>query len=149
VRPLSQEDALDIFDLRLRLEPEATVLGARAATQGDQATASAAFQALDKALQKNSATVARHNRAFHIALVRPSARIITIETVERLLALSERYVRVHLGGAQGRTDRARREHENLFDAWLSRREDALRTLVMKHVASTLSDLTVQLRAQDR
>ena len=40
---------------------------------------------------------AKCGREFHLALVRPSGRGVTIETVDRLLALSERYVRVHLG----------------------------------------------------
>ncbi|MBU3971715.1 MAG: GntR family transcriptional regulator, partial [Alphaproteobacteria bacterium] len=66
-----------------------------------------------------------------------------IETVDRLLALSERYVRVHLGEHR-RLDRASHEHETLLAAWLERRTEAVRSESRAHIRSTLVDLRAQL-----
>ena len=85
----------------------------------------------------------RRNREFHLALVRPSARGVTVETVDRLLALSERYVRVHLGEHR-RLDRASHEHETLLQAWLERRTGTVRREARAHIRATLVDLRAQL-----
>jgi DNA-binding GntR family transcriptional regulator len=143
VRPLSRADAEDVFDLRLRIEPNACVLGALEADQADQNAARAAFDALDAALRNGLTDVGRRNREFHLALVRPSGRSVTVETVDRLLALSERYVRVHLGEHR-RLDRASHEHEALLQAWLDRRTETVRREARAHIRATLVDLRAQL-----
>lgn len=143
VRPLSRADAEDVFDLRLRIEPNACVLGAQQADAVAQEAARTAFASLDAALRKGLADVGRRNREFHLALVRPSGRGVTIETVDRLLALSERYVRVHLGEHR-RLDRASHEHETLLRAWLDRRTETVRREARAHIRATLFDLRAQL-----
>lgn len=143
VRPLSRADAEDVFDLRLRIEPHACVLGALEADQAAHDGARAAFDALDAALRNGLADIGRRNREFHLALVRPSGRSVTIETVDRLLALSERYVRVHLGEHR-RLDRASHEHETLLQAWLDRRTETVRREARTHIRATLIDLRAQL-----
>lgn len=143
VRPLSRADAEDVFNLRLRIEPNACVLGALEADQEAHDGARAAFAALDAALRNGLADVGRRNREFHLALVRPSGRGVTIETVDRLLALSERYVRVHLGEHR-RLDRASHEHETLLNAWLERRTETVRREARAHIRATLIDLRAQL-----
>ena len=143
VRPLSHGEAEDVFDLRLKLEPEATALGAARADAEAQAVAEAALVALDRALRTHAADVGRRNREFHLALVRPSGRDITVQMIERTLTLAERYVSVHLG-PRGRSDRARREHKALLDAWLGRREATVRKQTEQHINATLRDLRAQL-----
>lgn len=143
VRPLSRADAEDVFDLRLRIEPNACVLGSLGADQAAHDAARAAFDALDAALRNGLADVGRRNREFHLALVRPSGRGVTVETVDRLLALSERYVRVHLGEDR-RLDRASHEHETLLNAWLDRRTETVRREARTHIRATLVDLRAQL-----
>ena len=143
VRPLSRADAEDVFDLRLRIEPNACVLGSLGADQTAHDAARAAFDALDAALRNGLADIGRRNREFHLALVRPSGRGVTVETVDRLLALSERYVRVHLGEHR-RLDRASHEHETLLNAWLDRRTETVRREARTHIRATLVDLRAQL-----
>ncbi len=143
VRPLSRADAEDVFDLRLRIEPNACALGSVGADAAAHEAARAAFAALDAALRNGLADVGRRNREFHLALVRPSGRGVTIETVDRLLALSERYVRVHLGEHR-RLDRASHEHETLLQAWLERRTETVRREARVHIRATLVDLRTEL-----
>lgn len=143
VRPLSRADAEDVFDLRLRIEPNACVLGALAADDTARTAARTAFTALEAALRNGLTDIGRRNREFHLALVRPSGRSVTVETVDRLLALSERYVRVHLGEDR-RLDRASHEHEALLQAWLERRTETVRREARSHIRATLVDLRAQL-----
>lgn len=143
VRPLTRSDAEDVFDLRLRIEPNACVLGALRADDAAHHAARAAFAALDAALRSGLADIGRRNREFHLALARPSGRGVTIETVDRLLALSERYVRVHLGEHR-RLDRASHEHGTMLNAWLERRTEAVRREARAHIQATLVDLRAEL-----
>jgi DNA-binding GntR family transcriptional regulator len=144
VRPLTREEAEDVFDLRLKLEPDAAVLGAERASDTDREAAHDAFTALDKALRTRASDLGRRNREFHLSLIRPSGRDVAIETIERLLTLAERYVSVHLKPT-GRPNRARHEHEELLETWLTRRTKALRKLTEDHIVATLKDLRGQLR----
>lgn len=143
VRPMSADDAEEIFALRLAIEPNAVASAALAATEADQQAARAALAELDEAATAHLDDVAGRNRVFHMALVRPGHQLLTTQLVERLQVLSERYVLKHLEPA-GREDRAHLEHEVLLDAWISRDADRARSLAATHIAGTLADLRRQL-----
>jgi len=145
VRGLSAEEAEEVFDLRLKLEPSATAFACRVATAGDRTAAQQALEALDHALEIGGPEVSDRNRDFHLALVRPGGRDLTTQLVERLHSLAERYVQAHLE-PQGRTARARAEHHDLYDAWRSGRPHSVETLVRSHISGALDDLRRQLRS---
>ena len=145
VRPMSAEEADDIFALRLSIEPQAAAYAATVANDEDRAIVQAAFEELDSAAADRLSEVAICNRVFHTALVRPGRRLLTTQTVERLAILAERYVVAHLRPA-GRNDRAHLEHRGLLDAWLARDEALLTTLLASHIRSTLTDLRGQFAA---
>lgn len=144
VRPLSAAEAEEIFDLRLQVEPAAAGLGARTAGDGDRHAAAAALKALDQPAP--GARVSDLNRAFHLALVAPSQRTLTLELVDRLHVLADRYVRAHLR-PKGRTDRAAGEHAALLAAWTAGRSDEVEARLSDHIIATLQDLQAQLRAE--
>ncbi|PXA83949.1 GntR family transcriptional regulator [Nostoc sp. 3335mG] len=143
VRAMSADEAEEIFALRLAIEPDAVATAAIAATEQDQEIAKAALGALDEAAAAHLNDVAARNRDFHTALVRPAKRLLTLQLVERLQVLSERYVHKHLEPA-GREDRAHLEHEVLLDAWIARDADRARALAAAHIEGTLTDLRRQL-----
>ncbi|SFP57614.1 GntR family transcriptional regulator [Sphingomonas rubra] len=145
VRPMSAEQADEIYALRLLIEPAAAGRGALDATERDRAEAVAAFQALDEAANTNLAEVAVRNRHFHVALVRPGGRLLTTQLVERLSILAERYVISHLEPA-GRDARAHLEHRHLIDAWMARDQAVLEKLLHQHIEATLWDLRAQFAA---
>ncbi|MBS0374562.1 MAG: GntR family transcriptional regulator [Proteobacteria bacterium] len=147
VQPMSAADVDEIYDLRLRIEPQATAAAAQAAAEEDRSRARQAFERLDRAATGQLAEVARRNREFHAALVRPGTRALTAQLVERLLILSERYVIAHLKPA-GRGSRAHREHRELLEAWLARDRSAIEQLVAQHLQGTRGDLRGQLAAAD-
>jgi DNA-binding GntR family transcriptional regulator len=145
VRPLSAEEAFDVFDLRLRIEPEAAARAAKRAEAADVERARRALDALHNAVSVHSARVGAFNRAFHIALIQPAGAPVTLEMVERLHVIGERYVVRHLK-PEGRTERAQAEHSALFDAWKAREVARVRDLTDLHIASTLNDLRAELDA---
>ena len=144
VRPLSAEEAYDVFDLRLKIEPDAVATAAAHVRSGDIGRARDALAALDEAVATHSPRAGALNRAFHVALIGPCGRPVTIQMLERLQVIAERYVVRHLEPS-GRSTRASREHKALFTAWAAGDGAEARTLSAVHIASTLGDLRVELR----
>ncbi|MBB6426251.1 GntR family transcriptional regulator [Sphingopyxis sp. JAI128] len=143
VRPLSAEEAREVYELRIKLEPEATALAALRATETDHVLAIETLKTLDHVTDEHGDGVGAFNRAFHRALFRPCGQPITVSILERLQVLSERYVRVHLEPL-GRDERANEEHHQLLEAWLARDAGRITALVDAHIRKTLEDLRQQL-----
>lgn len=143
VRALSATEAEEVYALRLALEPEAAAAGAVAAGDTDREAALRALEALDQAIARHAGAVGALNRAFHLALVRPARREVTLGILSRLHILSERYVRVHLEPG-GRDERANEEHRQLLGRWLERDGLAVAALTREHLGRTLTDLRRQL-----
>jgi DNA-binding GntR family transcriptional regulator len=147
VRPLSRTEAEEVYALRLKLEPEATVLAAERATDAERDFARETLATLYQRTSDHGAGVGAFNRAFHLALLRPSRQMVTIALLERLQVLSDRYVRKHLEPL-GRSERADDEHRIIMDAWLARDSATLGRLITDHIQSTLDDLRQQLDVED-
>lgn len=144
VRPLSVDEAHEVFDLRLKLEPSATAAGARKATPEDQQRVQTALAALETAQQTGApGDHVSMNRAFHMALIKPAGGLVTYHLLERLQVLAERYVRVHLE-PYGREARAAEEHRELLEAWLKGDDVRVEALTAAHIRSTMRDLQHQL-----
>lgn len=145
VRPMSQDQAEEIYMLRLDIEPAAAAHACRLADEADKAAARQAFDVLDAAARSNLGDVAVRNREFHVSLVRPGKRLLTTQLVERLEVLAERYVYAHLQPA-GRGDRAHAEHHDLLESWLAGDAARVKELLTAHIASTLDDLRAHFTA---
>ena len=143
VRSLSASEAQEVYELRIKLEPDATARAALLATEADHAHAIETLDTLDRVTDEHGDGVGAFNRAFHRALFRPCGQPVTITILERLQVLSERYVRVHLEPL-GRDERANEEHHQLLEAWLARDADKISVLVDAHIRKTLDDLRQQL-----
>ncbi|WP_237153978.1 GntR family transcriptional regulator [Oryzibacter oryziterrae] len=146
VRPLSSAEAFDVFDLRLRIEPDAAARGAERADAAALEATRRAFEALHNAVAVRSSRVGAFNRAFHMALIQPAGAPVTLEMIERLHVIGERYVVRHLR-PEGRTERAQAEHAALYSAWKDRDAARVRDLGERHIAATLADLRAELDAE--
>lgn len=146
VRPLSADEVEEVYALRLKIEPEAVSMASRMATDSDRASAYQMLQELDHAAATDKTQIGRLNRAFHISLVRPLKRQVTIQIVERLNIICERYVGKHLEPA-GRDDRAHREHSAMYELWAAGKADEVAAVMHDHIASTLEDLRKQFEAE--
>lgn len=139
VRPTSRAELDELFRLRLNLEPELVVAGARIASADDHAAARQALAALDAAIRTGSSHAGALNRGFHLALLTPAQQPIGSEILGRLLALAQRYVVKHLAPA-GRGKRARAEHAELLSLWQAGDARPLSRAVRTHVEATWTDL---------
>jgi DNA-binding GntR family transcriptional regulator len=148
VRPLNAAEAEEVYALRLKLEPEMIALAAKTATAVDQRIASDILDRLDDVTDTLGDGVGAFNRAFHLALLRPAKKPVTLTILERLHVLSERYVRKHLEPL-GRDERANEEHREMLDVWLARDERKIAALAVVHIGKTLDDLRLQLNADDK
>lgn len=145
VRSLNAKEAEEVFALRLKIEPDVTALAAQLATDAERQHAVATHDALDQVTSAHGEGVGAFNRAFHLALIRPSGQAITTQLLERLHVLSERYVRKHLEPL-GRDERAISEHDELLNHWMARDGKAVARSVQAHIKQTLVDLRRQLAA---
>ena len=147
VRDLSASEAEEVYALRLKLEPDAIATASERATPEAHRVAKETLASLYEVTDAGGEGVGAFNRAFHLALLRPGHQLITINILERLHVLSERYVRKHLEPL-GRDERANEEHRDMLEAWIARDLDRLRAVTIAHIANTLEDLRQQLRSDD-
>ena len=145
VRSLSAAEAEEVYELRLNLEPGAVALAALRADDDERRVAADTLKALDQVTNTHGEGVGAFNRAFHLALIRPSRQPITTAFLERLHILSERYVRKHLE-PMGRDERANEEHRSLLKSWVDRDGSGVAELMRRHICQTLDDLRLQLPA---
>jgi DNA-binding GntR family transcriptional regulator len=148
VRDLTIEEAEEVYALRLKLEPEVAAQAARQATEQERTVAAQTLAQLDEATNARGDGVGAFNRAFHLALLRPSRQPITTTMLERLHVLGERYVRKHLEPL-GRDQRANDEHAQLLECWLARDAEAVTARMYAHIEQTVLDLRRQFRADAR
>lgn len=147
VRTLDASEAEEVYALRLKLEPDAAATAALRATDEERQVAIDVMASLDTATNAHGDGVGALNRAFHLALFRPSREPITTSLLERLHVLSDRYVRKHLEPL-GRDERANEEHAELLKAWLARDAKLVAKLMRAHIRQTIRDLRSQLVAED-
>ncbi len=145
VRPMSALQAEEIYELRVAVEPSAAAYAARHADDAYRAAAVEAFDRLQDGSEDDLLDAAARNRAFHAALVAAAGRDLTIELVQRLSVLAERYVVAHLRPA-GRGHRAHEEHRALLEAWLARDADTVHAMLTRHLTDTIEDLRGEFAA---
>lgn len=143
VSPLSAEEAEEVFALRLQLEPDMAALACDRANDRQREDVKRALNLLDADRTAEKPNIAKLNRGFHLALIRPAARPITLLLIERLHVIADRYVHKHLE-TKGRDLRAEAEHGEILNAWLDRNSDGVKAAVRSHLEHTLADLREQL-----
>ncbi|KZE12130.1 MULTISPECIES: GntR family transcriptional regulator [Sphingomonas] len=139
VRELTMDEAEEVYALRLKLEPEVAGVAAMRATDAERDLAIRTLAQLDEVTNAHGDGVGAFNRAFHLALLRPSRQTITTTMLERLHVLGERYVRRHLEPL-GRDQRANDEHAQLLQCWLARDASAVAARMYAHIEQTVLDL---------
>lgn len=146
-RGMSAAEVEEIFELRLKLEPDAAAEACLVADEARQDEALQVLAQLNAAAAGGMPTVGPLNRAFHMALVQPGKRALTAEITTRLHVMADRYVRKHLEH-KGRHLTAEAEHQDILRAWLARDADKVRRLVADHLQHTLSDLREEFAQGD-
>jgi DNA-binding GntR family transcriptional regulator len=143
VSPLSLEEALDVLDLRLKLEPSANAEASARLEHGDIQAARGALARLEEAMAASDPSAGEFNREFHVYLARPCHRPVTLQIIERLHVLSERYVVRHQESRGAARTSA--EHRELFEAWAAGQSERAEALAAQHILGTRDDLVRELR----
>jgi DNA-binding GntR family transcriptional regulator len=145
VSPLAAAEAIEIFDLRLTLEPLAAVAGARVATDADRDEIKRILGLMNRATRKSDVdAISDLNRAFHMSMFVPTKYPVTGKMMNTLLTLAQRYVHIYLMGA-GRDKDAQRNHEDMANAWSAGDLPKTLELVTQHIVETKEELVRALR----
>jgi len=140
VSAVSADEARDLLETRLSLEPAATRLAAERRDDEDLLRISeAAERLLPVNRQSGEEAVAAH-RAFHAAVYRASHNEVMIRMLDDVWDKSDRYRRLGLalpGGDAPRTDDLR-EHHDLVALIRDGDADGAERLARRHVAHSLS-----------
>jgi DNA-binding GntR family transcriptional regulator len=146
VSAMSIEEAGELFDLRLLIEPDLLARATRAATPDDHAVCRQALDRMNRAYDDaDTAHWGELNGAFHICLYRPAQRPRSETLVQTLNGNIDRYVRLQLSLEAGALDRARDEHERLFSIYAAGDPEAASTLLSEHIAHARDALIEKLR----
>lgn len=143
VRPLTVDEAKDVFQLRMTLEPDAAAEACKKATDSQREKVKEIFNDLQNHADECSPKAVTVNSAFHLALTDCVDKPVTQVLLKRLHLLSERYVRKHLE-PPNREAHAFLEHQQIFDAWMGRDVKTVKRLLKAHTKGTLEDLRGQL-----
>lgn len=144
VRPISPDEAEEVFRLRMLVEPAAIAEGAKRAEDEDREAAKAALANLNDGLAGRRLDLSGDlNAAFHLSLVVPRLQPVAAEMLTRLHTLARRYIALHLSPA-GRVKRAAKEHNALLAAWSAGKAREVERLARAHIEETRNDLTAAI-----
>jgi DNA-binding GntR family transcriptional regulator len=147
IAPLTMRDVLDIYDLRLAIEPRAARQAAGRIDRGEIARLQAlAAPDVDVADRRSLARFLQANRTIHLAIVEAADNRRAYRIVERLLDDSERAQVVALrGGAAGHGARARSELQDVLSALEHDDGDAAERLMASAIGAFRDDLVAALQ----
>jgi DNA-binding GntR family transcriptional regulator len=129
VRPLSQEDVRQIYELRELLEPWAARLACLRATDKDR-SAIASIQAKHERRLPSFDS----NRDFHLLLAKPCGNDMALRTLHNIWAQDSSHRVYSVYGDQPQAlDRMVREHRRIVDAFLAGEAQKVEQLVRDHI----------------
>lgn len=144
VSPLPLDEAAELFQLRALIESDLARRAVPHLTAADDVAMRAHAVAFEQAvITGNVAAWGEANRRFHFALYTPANRPRTLETVGRLHAQSDRFLRLQLTLSRG-TSRAVREHRAIAAAARARDTARVTKLVRDHILAAGRALTESL-----
>lgn len=146
VSSMSIEEAAELFDLRLLLEPDLLRRGIANAGSADHTAARNVLDRMNTAYEtRDTAHWGELNAAFHDCLYSPAARGRTLALVQSLNSNLDRYVRLQLTLESGGPERARDEHEQLLQHYLAGEADAAVALLEAHIRHARDALIAELK----
>jgi DNA-binding GntR family transcriptional regulator len=145
---LSPEEARDLVEIRLAVDPLAAALAAERRSKEDIAEMRASFR-IDALPDHPTAADLGAHRRFHRAIYRASHNEILISTLDGLWDKADRYRLVGIREAiepRDRSDTAD-EHRQLLDAVIAGDSDAASAIMLRHVRGSLGAKAASRLAQ--
>jgi DNA-binding GntR family transcriptional regulator len=135
VTRLDVSDARDIYQIRLKLEPDATAMAVEALTDDVLERAEDLYQQLSEAAAGEWVAL---NREFHILLLSPTPSPRLRSILASLLEAAALYVGVAVAHRRGPTPQ--HEHREILDAYHRRDGAAAAAAVTTHIRSSIASL---------
>ena len=145
VAELSIDDAHDVFESRLMLEPFLVAKAAEKRTEQDVETARTAMLAYENAILRKAreSELNALNWELHLALMRPAGMTRILTFLETLLNSADRYLRLQI-----RPDGARKaaieDHRSMVEAFELRLPDRCRDLTHQHIKRAREEIILCL-----
>lgn len=147
VRGMSRAEIEDIFELRLKIEPDLVADVVKNSDENIFADAVQLFENMnvEYAANNTSNKFSNFHVDFHLALIQASKRDRSKEMTRHLYILSERYIRHH---HCDHGEQAVQEHRDILDACLAGEAQKAATCVERHIRKTLEDLLAEFPVMD-
>lgn len=145
VAELSVNDAHDVFDSRLLIEPFLVAKAAERRSEEDVTIARRAMEAYERAIMNGSAESELNtlNWELHLCLMRPSGMTRLLSFVDTLLSSADRYLRLQIRPEEARSA-AVKDHRDMVEAFSLRLPDRCHDLTYNHIASAREEIILCL-----
>jgi DNA-binding GntR family transcriptional regulator len=140
VSTMTADEARQLFEVRLSLDPTAAGLAAERRTEEDIAAMRAAVEQLLPVTRQWGEDALTAHRVFHQTLYRASRNDLLIKMLDDLWDKSDRYRRLGLDLPPGDEPRTRdlEEHRRLVDLIVDGEAEQARRLMRDHIANSLT-----------
>lgn len=139
VSALTAEEARDLLEVRLSLDPLAAALAAERRTRDDISRMRETLSSVKPLLTNPSVHDLVSHRAFHSAVYEASHNDLLISTLNGLWDKADRYRRMGLEvvRSQDELDQKDREHREMFDAVIRGDAEAASAVMLQHINTSL------------
>jgi DNA-binding GntR family transcriptional regulator len=139
VSSLTAEEARDLLEVRLSLDPLAASLAAQRRTKADLQRMREALTHLEPLRSNPTVDDLRTHRAFHQAVYEASHNDLLISTLSGLWDKADRYRRLGLEmeRTQDERDQKHREHHDLLNAVVAGDSDGAAAVMLQHINTSL------------
>ena len=145
VAELSVNDAHDVFNSRLLIEPFLVAKAAERRSEEDVTVARRAMEAYERAILNGSAESELNtlNWELHLCLMRPSGMTRLLSFVDTLLSSADRYLRLQIRPGEARKA-AVKYHRDMVEAFSLRLPDRCHDLTYNHITSAREEIILCL-----
>ncbi|TFV81110.1 GntR family transcriptional regulator [Blastococcus sp. CT_GayMR20] len=135
------EELIHCYEVRILLEEDAARRAADCATPADLEAAALLLDAMEASVDPNDWVGL--NTQFHLALCSVARNPVLTDTIERLRALTEPYVRIYVTESSAER-RADREHREILAAVVAGDRELAATTVRSHLEATKESVARRL-----
>lgn len=139
VSSLTAEEARDLLEVRISLDPLAASLAAQRRTKDDIRRMRETLGQIEPLRSNPSVYDLRSHRAFHTAIYEASHNDLLISTLNGLWDKADRYRRLGLEVERSQAERDQKDHEHkaLFDAVVAGDSEAAAAVMLQHINTSL------------
>lgn len=144
VPPLSASEIEEVYDLRLKLEPDIIAIAAQSASDVQRLRAANALLALQALDTKDVAQLGRAQRNFHVSLITPANKPMTADVLTCLHLVSERYVCRYLDPVLYLAQ-TRHDYTALLALWSQGKAKEAACALHDHISANLFNLRIRMQ----